>query len=131
MQELRRTRVASFDESTLFTLQDLADAYYYYKKDGNDTFIRKIIQPVENAIRHMPKVWVLDSTVPTLLHGANLNVPGISKLHDGIQKAEDVAVMTLKNELVGIGTTGMTSQEIMKSEKGMAFSMHKVFMQTL
>jgi len=36
MQELRRTKVACFDESTLVTLQDLIDAFHYYKNENND-----------------------------------------------------------------------------------------------
>src|SRR3989344_1643641 len=54
MAELRRTQAGPFDESTLFTLQDLADAYWHYKNDGKEKFIRKVIQPIENAIRHLP-----------------------------------------------------------------------------
>src|SRR3989338_3975209 len=63
MVELRRTRVASFNESTLTTLHDLTDAFHYYKNENNDKFIRKIIQPMENAVRHLPKVWILDTTI--------------------------------------------------------------------
>lgn len=128
MQQLRRTKVACFDESTLFTLQDLTDAFYYYK-EGNDKFLRKVIQPVENAVKHLPKIWVLDSTVISLCHGSNLKVPGIVKLNNTINKDELVAVMTLKDELVAVGTAEMNSQDIMKKEKGVAVNVNKVFME--
>ncbi len=98
MQELRRTKAGPFDESSLFTLQDLADAFYFYKKENNDKFLRKIIQPVENAVKHLPKIWVFDTTVNTLCHGADLNVPGIGKLDSGINGNDAVAIMTLKDE---------------------------------
>ena len=127
MAELRRTRVASFDESTLFTLQDLTDAFYYYN-EGNDKFIRKVIQPVENAVRHLPKVWVLDNAIGSMLHGIDLKVPGVSKLHDKINEDDLVAVMTLKNELVAIGQARMSSDDVMKKEKGVVVNVHKVFM---
>src|SRR3989338_8143963 len=52
MLELRRTKAGPFDEKTLCTLQDLTDAFYFYKNEKNDKFLRKIIQPVENAIAH-------------------------------------------------------------------------------
>ena len=58
MQELRRTKAGPFKENSLFTLQDLIDAYHFYKKENNDKFLRKIIQPVENAIEHLPKIWI-------------------------------------------------------------------------
>ncbi|MEA2036188.1 MAG: RNA-guided pseudouridylation complex pseudouridine synthase subunit Cbf5 [Nanoarchaeota archaeon] len=120
MVELRRTKVASFDESSLCTLQDLTDAFYYYKKEKNDKFIRKIIQPIENGVRHLPKVWILDSTIESLSHGRDLAIPGISKIESGINTDELVAIMTLKGELIGLGITQMTSKDIIKKNNGIA-----------
>ena len=130
MQELRRTKAGPFDESTTYSLQDITDAFWYYTNKQQDTFLRKIIQPVENALQHMLCVWVLDNCVGSLLHGIDLKVPGISKLHDGICKEMTVAVKTLKEELVAIGTARMSSKEIMDQENGVAVNIHKVFMQT-
>ena len=129
MLELRRTKAGPFNEETLFTLQDLTDAFYFYKDENNDKFLRKMIQPVENAVAHLPKIWVFDSTIDTLCHGAYLNVPGISKLGDKIEKDETVAIMTLKDELVAIGIAKMSSEEIMKKEKGLAAKTDSVFME--
>lgn len=129
MQELRRTKAGPFNEETLFTLQDLSDAYYYYKEENNDKFLRKAIQPVENAVKHLPKIWVFDTTVDTLCHGADLNIPGISKLNDQINQNDAVAVMTLKNELIALGIATLTSDEIIKQEKGLAVKTEKVFME--
>jgi H/ACA ribonucleoprotein complex subunit 4 len=128
MAELRRTKVGPFDESTKVTLQELADAFWYYKNEGNDKLLRKYIQPVENAIKHIPKIWVLDTTVNPLCHGVDLKVPGISKLESGIERDDEVAVMTLKNELIGIGIARMTSEQILNEQKGIAVKMNKVFM---
>ena len=128
MAELRRTKAGPFGESTLFTLQDLADAFYYYKK-GNEKFLRKVIQPMENAVAHLPKIWVLDSAVDSVCHGANLNIPGIAKLESGIEEGNNVAVLTLKGELVAIGIANKNSEEILNNEKGLAVKAHKVFME--
>jgi len=130
MAELRRTKVASFDESTLFTLQDLTDAFYYYKKENNDKYIRKIIQPVENAVKHLPKVWVLDTTINTLTHGRDLAIPGISKIESKIKQNDIVAIMTLKDELIALGTAILNSEEIIKKDKGVAIRTDKVFIQS-
>ncbi len=127
MQQLRRTKAGPFDESTLFTLQDLADAFYFYE-NGNDKFIRKVIQPVENAVAHLPKIWVMDNAIGSLQHGIDLKIPGISKLHDSIQKEALTAVMTMKGELIAIGNAKMASKEMMEKDKGVAVDIHKVFM---
>ena len=129
MQELRRTKAGPFNEETLFTLQDLADAFYFYKEEKNDKFLRKIIQPVENAISHFPKMWIHDNAVNTLCHGADLNIPGISKLHDNINEEDIVAIMTLKEELVALGTAKLDSKKILNQEKGLAVKTDKVFME--
>ena len=128
MSQLRRTQAGPFTEETLFTLQDLQDAFYYYKKENKEKYLRKIIQPVENAIAHLPKLWVFDSTVEPLCHGSDLKIPGISKLNDKINKDDTVAVLTLKNELIALGTAILTSEEIMNQEKGIAVKTDKVFM---
>ncbi|HZX44838.1 MAG TPA: RNA-guided pseudouridylation complex pseudouridine synthase subunit Cbf5 [Candidatus Nanoarchaeia archaeon] len=127
MEELRRTKVASFDESTLATLQDLTDAYHFFRQ-GNDKFIKKIVQPVENAVNHLPKVYILDSTIEPLSHGRDLAVPGISMVESGIRQQELVAIMTLKGELVAMGPSALTSEEMVRNEKGIAVKTDKVFM---
>jgi len=130
MAELRRTKVASFNEDTLFTLQDLTDAFHYYKNEKNDKFLRKIIQPMENGINHLPKVWILDTTIKPLSHGRDLAIPGISKLESKIKNDDLVAIMTLKNELVALGIATMTSEDMMKKDKGIAIRTDKVFIQS-
>ena len=127
MSELRRTKAGPFTEETLFTLQDLQDAFYYYR-NGKEKYLRKIIQPVENAVINFPKIWVLDSTAEPLCHGSDLKIPGISRLNDKIEKNESVAILTLKEELIALGTSNLASEEIIKKEKGLAVKTEKVFM---
>ncbi|MFH1510664.1 MAG: RNA-guided pseudouridylation complex pseudouridine synthase subunit Cbf5, partial [Candidatus Woesearchaeota archaeon] len=128
MAELVRTRAGPFDETTMVSLLDLADAYHYYKEEKNDKYLRNIVKPVEHTVQHMPRIWVFDSTVEPLCHGTDLAAPGISKLTDGIQKEDIVAVLSLKGELVALGKARMNSSEMM-GDRGMAVKIHKVFME--
>ncbi len=128
MAELRRTKAGPFNESNLVTLQDVADAFYFWDKEGDENLIRKVIQPIESAVVHIPKVWVSDTAVDTICHGASLKAPGIVKVDSDIQKGEIIAVMTLKDELVAIGTAEMISKEMLREEKGIAVRTSKVFM---
>jgi H/ACA ribonucleoprotein complex subunit 4 len=129
MAELRRTKAGPFSESTLVTLHDLTDAFWYWKNQGNDNYLRHVVQPVENAVAHLGKAWVLDSTVDALCHGADLAVPGISKLHSEIEEGQTVAIMSLKDELIALGVAKMTSKDMMKSTRGIAVKTKKVFME--
>lgn len=128
MVELVRTKVGPFDESNWVTLHDLKDAYEFYK-EGNEAPLKKIILPVEMGIQHLPKVWILDSCVDTLCHGADLSTPGISKLESGINENDIVAVLTLKDELVCLGQALFSSEEILKKEKTLVVKSHKIFME--
>jgi len=128
MAELRRTKVGNLDESLAATLQDLSDAHAFYA-EGDEKELKKILLPMEKAVGHLPKIDVTDTTVDSLCHGATLNVPGISKLDDEILKGDQVAVMTLKGELIMTGIAQMTSGQIMKEQKGIAVKPERVFME--
>ncbi|MBW2982024.1 RNA-guided pseudouridylation complex pseudouridine synthase subunit Cbf5 [Candidatus Woesearchaeota archaeon] len=129
MAELRRTKAGPFDENdNLVTLQDLADAYNFWKNENNERFIRFCIQPIETAIQHLPKIWVFDTTVNSLCHGSDLKIPGISKIESNIEPDQTIAILTLKNELIATGTARLTSDKMLKEEKGIAVLTHKVFM---
>ncbi len=130
MVELRRTKAGPFseDDGTLATLHDLADAWHYYKSEGNDKYIRHIIQPVERAVAHIPKIWITDSAVESLCHGAPLHMPGVAKLESSIEKGDIIAIMTLKDEIVAYGKAAENSQKILKDEKGLAAKAEAVFM---
>jgi len=127
MKELIRTKVAGFTNENWCSLQDLSDAFVLYK-GGNEREIRKLIFNVEKAVEFLPKIWVVDSAVDSICHGANLNVPGISKLNEFNEK-EITALMTLKDELIGLGETRMNSKDVLEKEKGMAVKTSKVFME--
>lgn len=128
MAQLIRTKVGHYDESTMVTLHELKDAYEFYK-EGNEKELKKIIMQPETAIKNVPKIWVLDTTVDSLTHGADLNIPGISKLNE-FSKDEQVIILTLKDELVAIAESQLSSEEIMEKEKGLAAKTKKVFIQS-
>ena len=129
MSKLVRTQVGPFTDKEMITLQDLADAYAFWKENNNEKFIRHCIKPVEFAIKHVPHIWVMDNAVDTLCHGASLKVPGIVKLHDQIQTRDIVAVLTLKGELICLCKAAMNSEQMLKEDRGLAAEAFKVFME--
>lgn len=127
MAELKRIRASIFTEEQAVTLQGLADAYHYWKEEGNEEPIRKVLMPAEKGVAHLKKIWVLDSAVETMCHGADLKFPGISKMNSDIEKGDVIAVMTLKGELVCLGQAVVSAKEMM-GERGIAVRTNKVFM---
>lgn len=129
MAELRRTQAGPFTEADqLMTLNDLQDAYYFYTEEHNPKYLLACIQPIETALRFIPKCWILDTTIESLANGRDLGIPGISKL-ENFRKGELVAILTLKGELVALGEALMSAVEINTKDKGLAVDVKKVFME--
>jgi len=127
MQQLIRTKAGPFTDKNWHSLHDLKDAYEFYK-EGDKKELREIILPIEEAVKHLPKIWVVDNAVDTVCHGASLSIPGISKLNN-FNKNETIAIMTLKDELIALGDSILDSNEVMKKEKGLVVKTTKVFME--
>jgi len=128
MLELRRTRSGIFDESNIVTLHDLADAYAFYKEEGIEDFLRKAVIPMEHALNHVPKVVIRDGAVDAICHGADLAIPGIVKLDPDINVGSQVAIFTLKGELVALGKAMMDTKKILIDDKGVAIRTKRVIM---
>lgn len=131
MAELRRTQAGPFTEAdNLVTLNDLQDAYHFHTQEDNSKFLMHCIQPIEKALKYIPKCWVFDTTLKSVSHGRDVAVPGISKL-ENFRKGETVAVMTLKEELVAIGEAIMSGVEVNTQQKGVAIKVKKVFLEPI
>ena len=127
MKELRRTKAGPFNEETLCTLYELKDAYILWKEKGDERLLRKYILPVEKAVEHLPKVWILDKAVKPVSHGRDPYANQIAKLEDGIREKDRVAVLTLKGELLALGNSYLDSESLMKKDSVPAIKIDKVF----
>lgn len=128
MAGLRRTAVGTFTEEDAVTLQDLADAYAFWR-DGEENDLADMVLPVEAGVRHLRKILVKDSAVAALAHGADLGTGGISKLQEGIEPGELVAILTLKGELVATAKAEVDA-ETMLDEDGTAAVLDRVYIGT-
>jgi H/ACA ribonucleoprotein complex subunit 4 len=130
MLELRRTRVGKFSEDkTLVNLQNVKDAYRIYVEEGDESFLRKIILPMEKMVAHVPKIYIRDTAVDAICHGADLAAAGVCFTDARIKKGSIVALMTLKKELVGFSIARMNAMEIYKAKAGIIANSNKVFME--
>ncbi len=130
MLELRRTRVGNFrEENDLFTLQDLKDAFTFYQEEGEEYYIRRVILPMERMVDHVPKIFVRDTAVDALAHGAALAAAGVCFIDARIKSGMQVALMTLKKELIGFGQANKSAMEIYKAKSGIVAKTKKIFME--
>jgi H/ACA ribonucleoprotein complex subunit 4 len=127
MRELRRTRAGSFTEEDSFSLYEimqLSDA----GPDEREVLARRIVKPMESAFEYVPRIYIRDSTVSSICHGAELAVPGIVRLSEGILPKMSIALFTLKDELVALSRALMSSEQMMKEEHGLAAKTVRVIM---
>ena len=129
MTGLRRTRTGPFrEDQTLVRLHDLADAYALWREDGIEDQLRKIIQPAEMTVGHLPKLVVRDGAIDALCHGASLAAPGVLTVETGISPRDLVALMTLKGELIALARAAMTSKQICEADHGIVAKPERVVM---
>jgi len=130
MLELRRTRVGHFKEDeSLISLQNLKDSYSLYKDEGEEFYLRKVISPMEKIVSHLPKIYVRDTAVDALCHGADLAAAGACYIDARIKTDLQVVFMTLKKELIGFGKAKMDAMKIYKAKSGIVAKTNKVFME--
>ena len=129
MQELRRTRSGPFteDEKSV-TLHDIVYLYGRWQETGDLEYLRKFILPMEETLRHIPKIYVRDSAVDALCHGAHLTAPGVVSLEAGINKGSMVALLTLKGEAISLATATATTKEILQMNHGIVAINNRVLM---
>ena len=130
MQELRRTRAGPFTENDgLVSLYDVSYFYDQWKEKGDEDALRKLIFPMERALALLPGVFVRDSAVDALCHGANLAAPGVLSLEAEVKRGDVVAVFTLKGEAVTYAKALAPTDEILQMEHGLVAQTVRVVME--
>ena len=129
MQELRRTRAGSFGEnSDIVTLHDVAYWFMEWQEQKDDEILRKFIQPMEKALALVPKIYIRDSAVDAICHGASLTAPGVLSIETGINGGLMIAVFTLKGEAVALAKAAVSTEEILEMEHGFVAETERVLM---
>ncbi|HUS99196.1 MAG TPA: RNA-guided pseudouridylation complex pseudouridine synthase subunit Cbf5 [Candidatus Thermoplasmatota archaeon] len=128
LAELRRTRVGNITEDSAVTLQDVKDAYIFWKQDGDDALLRKTILSMERLLEVVPKIVVRDSAIDALCHGANLAIPGVVEIDDDMKVDEIAAVLSLKGEGVALVKMEVPSAQVIEKDTGICASLERVLM---
>lgn len=129
MQELRRVRSGALTEnSTLVTMHDVLDAQWLYEHTGDESYLRRVVLPLEYLLTGYPRIVVKDSSVNAVCYGAKLMIPGVLKYADGIEVGKEVVLMTTKGEAVALGIAEMTTSVISDCDHGVVAKIKRVIM---
>lgn len=111
MKELRRTSVGHFKVEDSHTLEKIKE------KSKNEKFLRRILIPIEEAIPHVKRVYVKDSSVKRIRNGSPVFTSDIVRIQPGIKPRETVGILSLKNRLIALGISKVDSKIMLKERK--------------
>lgn len=128
MSELRRVRSGPFLEDGVVDLYQLEFAFHKWREEDEFDYVRDVVRPFEETFGDEPEVYIRNSAVSPVCHGAQLAVPGVLKITDDVEKGESLVIYTQKGEAVALGRAEMTKREMMEEEEGIAVSLERVLM---
>ncbi|KAH7648908.1 hypothetical protein FG379_001277 [Cryptosporidium bovis] len=130
MQELRRVRSGCLSENdNLVTMHDVLDAQYLLDNFRDETYIRRIVSPLELLLTDMPRIVVKDSCVNAICYGAKLMIPGVLRFDNNINVGTEIVMMTTKGEAIAIGIAQMTTAVIASVDHGVVATIKRVIME--
>ncbi|CDJ43388.1 centromere/microtubule binding protein, putative [Eimeria tenella] len=129
MQELRRVRSGNLQEDgNLVTLHDVLDAMFVYDAFRDETYLRRIIFPLEMLLVGLPRIVVKDSCVNAICYGAKLMIPGVLRFENNIEVNAEVVLMTTKGEAIALGIAQMSTPVIASVDHGIVAAVKRVLM---
>lgn len=129
MQELRRVRSGILTENeNMCTMHDILDAQYSYDSTKDETYLRRIVMPLEVLLVNFKRVVVKDSAVNAICYGAKLMIPGLLRFADGIDVGDEIVMITTKGEAIAVGIAQMTTSVMATVDHGVVCKIKRVIM---
>ncbi|KAI8812139.1 pseudouridine synthase [Cladochytrium replicatum] len=130
MQELRRVRSGNMgEEDNMVTMHDILDAQWLFKSSNDESYLRRVVRPLETLLTTYKRVVVKDSSVNSICYGAQLMVPGLLQFEAGIDVHEEVVLMTTKGEAIALGIALMSTAEMASCDHGPVAKIKRVIME--
>uniref|UniRef100_A0A4W3H098 H/ACA ribonucleoprotein complex subunit DKC1 n=1 Tax=Callorhinchus milii TaxID=7868 RepID=A0A4W3H098_CALMI len=130
MQELRRVRSGVLCErDNLVTMHDVLDAQWQYDNNKDETYLRRVIYPLEKLMISHKRIVMKDSAVNAICYGAKIMLPGLLRYEDGIEVNQEIVVITTKGEAICLGIALMTTAVISTCDHGIVAKIKRVIME--
>ncbi|RMZ90764.1 hypothetical protein DV736_g2018, partial [Chaetothyriales sp. CBS 134916] len=130
MQELRRVRSGAMDENDgMVTLHDVLDAQWIMDNNRDESYLRRVISPLETLLTTYKRIVVKDSAVNAVCYGAKLMIPGLLRFEAGIDVHEEVVLITTKGEAIALGIAQMSTVELSTCDHGVVAKVKRCIME--
>ncbi|CAF1917603.1 hypothetical protein Bca4012_051185 [Brassica carinata] len=129
MQELRRVRSGILGENdNMVTMHDVMDAQWMYDNHKDESYLRRVIMPLEVILTSYKRLVVKDSAVNAICYGAKLMIPGLLRFENDIDVGTEVVLMTTKGEAIAVGIAEMTTSVMATCDHGVVAKIKRVVM---
>ncbi|KAG0497261.1 hypothetical protein HPP92_001952 [Vanilla planifolia] len=129
MQELRRVRSGILGEKdNMVTMHDVLDAQWVYDNFKDESYLRRVVMPLEVLLKSYKRLVVKDSAVNAICYGAKLMIPGLLRFENDIEVGEEVVLMTTKGEAIALGIAEMTTAVMATCDHGTVARIKRVVM---
>ena len=129
MQELRRVRSGHMGErDNMVTMYDLLDAQYLYNESKNESFLRRVVMPLEVLLINLKRVVVKDTSVNAICYGAKIMIPGILRFDNNIDVGDEIVVISTKGECICLAYAQMSTNQIATCDHGVVAKIKRVIM---
>merc|ERR1711977_557762 len=130
MQELRRVRSGiNGEKDNMVTMHDVLDAQHVFENNKDESYLRRVIKPLEALLTTYKRIVVKDSTVNAICYGAKLMIPGLLRFASEIEVNEEVVLMTTKGEAIALGIAEMTTAVMATVDHGVVAKIKRVIME--
>lgn len=130
MIELRRVRSGIQGEKEgMVTMHDVLDAQWAYENHKDETYLRRVIKPLEGLLIGHKRIFIKDSAVNAVCYGAKVLLPGILRYDDGIEIDQEIVIVTTKGEAVALAIALMTTSTMACCDHGVAAKLKRVIME--
>ncbi|XP_034934367.1 H/ACA ribonucleoprotein complex subunit 4 [Chelonus insularis] len=130
MQELRRNRSGvQSEEDNMVTMHDILDAQWLYENHGDESYLRRVIKPLEALLVNHKRIIMKDSAVNAICYGAKIMLPGVLMYDDGIELNQEIVIVTTKGEAVALAIALMTSPTMTACDHGVVAKIKRVIME--
>lgn len=130
MAELRRVRSGYHSEMDgLHTMHDVMDAMWVYDNLKDESYLRRVVQPLEALLVTHKRIVMKDTAVNAVCYGAKIMLPGVLRYEDGIELNQEIVIITAKGEAIALAIALMTTSTIASCDHGIVAKIKRVVME--
>jgi H/ACA ribonucleoprotein complex subunit 4 len=117
------------EKDGMVTLHDVLDAQWIMDNNRDESYLRRVIAPLETLLTTYKRIVVKDSAVNAVCYGAKLMIPGLLRYEAGIEVHDEVVLMTTKGEAIALGIAQMSTVELSTCDHGVVAKVKRCIME--